>query len=122
MTGEDAWVIAELNNELISMEDYITAYFEGKGFTASTSIYEKKAKENERKYYVFRVEIKCSYDKKENKWVYAFIEKRDLEHIWNKASWLDLKLVDYRVEAGLEEGNLEVTLYFEKTHTPTNTQ
>ena len=39
-----------------------------------------------------------------------------------KASWLDLKLVDYRVEAGLEEGNLEVMLYFEKANTPTSTQ
>jgi hypothetical protein len=114
MTEEDAWVIAELNIELISMEDYLTAYFEGKGFDVSTLVYEKKSNEHERKYYVFRVELKPGYDEKEGRRIYPFVEYRDFENIRKKGSWLDLKLIDFRVEAGLEEGELEVKLYFEK--------
>ena len=114
MTGEDDWVIAEFNNELISMEDYLTAYFEGKGFVVSTLVYEKKSKEHERKYYVFKVELKFSYDEKEGRWIYPFVEYRDFVNIRKRGSWLDLKLIDFRVEAGLEEGVLEVKLYFEK--------
>jgi hypothetical protein len=118
MTGEDAWVIAELNNELISMEDYLTAYFEGKGFKATTSVYEKKDKEHKRRYYVFKVELKFVYDEKEEKWIYPFIENRDLENIRDRGSWLNLKLVDFRVSAGIDEGELEVMLYFEKVDMP----
>jgi hypothetical protein len=118
MSGEDAWVIAELNNELISMEDYLTAYFEGKGFKATTSVYEKKNKEHERRYYAFKVELKFVYDEKEEKWIYPFIENRDLENIRDRASWLNLKLVDFRVSAGIDEGELEVMLFFEKVDMP----
>jgi len=120
MTEEETLVPAEPNGKLLNIKEHLIAYFEGKGFKVSTSVYEKKSKENgnEKTLYVFVVELKFVYDEREKKFIYPIIEKRDVENIIQRGSLLYLNLVDFRVMTGTDEGKLGAMFFFEKASLP----
>jgi hypothetical protein len=120
MIEEEALVPAEPNDKLLNIKEHLIAYFEGKGFKVSTSVYEKKSKENgnEKTLYVFVVELKFVYDEREKKFIYPIIEKRDVKNIMKRGSLLYLNLVDFRVMTGADEGKLGAMFFFEKASLP----
>jgi hypothetical protein len=99
--------------DLYTLEMYITAYFEGKGLEAYTRVYVKKNKYVGIKYYLYEVELRIEYDKREGKYIYPYVEKKDIENIKEKASTLGLNLIDYSIETSrLVEDELVFKLYF----------
>lgn len=104
---------ARETEELYSLEMYVTAYFVGKGLEAYTRVYEKKNKYVGIKYYLYEVELRMEYSKREGKYIFPYVEKKDIERIQEKASTLGLNLIDYSIEASRHaEHELVLKLYF----------
>jgi hypothetical protein len=99
--------------ELSALERYILSYFEGKGLDVMTDSYKKVDKYVGLRYYLCKVELKTEYNERERRYIYPYVEKKDIEKIQEKASELGLDLIDYSIEASsFSEDELILKLYF----------
>ena len=99
--------------ELSALEKYVASYFEGKGLDVTTTSYKKVNKYVGLRYYLCKVKLEMKYNERERRYIYPYVEKKDIENIQENASTLGLNLVDYSIEAStFSEHELILKLYF----------